>query len=536
MILVLVGLVGLGAGLALIRALRDDGGRAVVGRFATAWERGDYPAMHRLLSPGQRRRVSLSELTAAYQRAAATATTAALRPGRPVRRDGVWRLPVRTRTRLFGSLAGDVDLTVDSGDDEPGLRWSPDLAFPGLRPGERLARRAQAPRRAALLARNGRLLSGGEGDQTELGSALGMTGEVGPAKGARRRDLVRAGFPANAPVGLSGLQSGLDARLRGRPGGTLLAGRRVLARATPVRAPAVRTTLDPGLQRAAQGALSDRFGGVAAIDPRNGEVLALAGIAADGLQPPGSTFKIMTVTAALEAGQVRLSSRFPVQTGANVGGRFLANAHDEACGGDLTESFSKSCNSVFAPMGVKLGARKLVAVAERFGFNQPPEIRGVRSDRIPRPADMEGPADVGASAIGQGRVEATALGMARVAGVIANDGTRARLTLVMGEPPGPVRVTSPRVAGQVRGMMIETVNGAGGTGTAAAIQGLRVAGKTGTAELGGEQPNDAWFAAFAPGDQPRLAVGVLVVNGGFGGETAAPIAREVLAAGLDRDE
>ena len=95
-----------------------------------------------------------------------------------------------------------------------------------------------------------------------------------------------------------------------------------------------------------------------------------------------------------------------------------------------------------------------------------------------------------------------------------------------------VRATTPQVASLVRGLMLAVVNGEGATGNSAAIQGQHVAGKTGTAELGGDQPNDAWFVAFAPAQAPKLAVGVLVVNGGFGGETAAPIARQVLLAGL----
>ena len=97
-----------------------------------------------------------------------------------------------------------------------------------------------------------------------------------------------------------------------------------------------------------------------------------------------------------------------------------------------------------------------------------------------------------------------------------------------------MRVTTPRVAALVKRLMLAVVNGSGATGTAAAISGVQVAGKTGTAELGGGQPNDAWFVAFAPAGAPKLAVGVLVVHGGFGGDTAAPIAHDVLTAGLGR--
>ena len=106
--------------------------------------------------------------------------------------------------------------------------------------------------------------------------------------------------------------------------------------------------------------------------------------------------------------------------------------------------------------------------------------------------------------------------------------------MLHGGRPRLTRITSPRVAALVKRLMLAVVNGAGATGTAAAIPGVAVAGKTGTAELGGDQPNDAWFVAFAPADRPRVAVGVLVVHGGFGGDTAAPIAHDVVAAALGR--
>ncbi|MFL5820473.1 MAG: penicillin-binding transpeptidase domain-containing protein [Solirubrobacteraceae bacterium] len=522
--------VGIGAGLALLH-FRSDNGRAVAESFARAWHRGDYSAMYALVDPTQRRSLPRPAFNAAYRRAATTATATRVATGRLRQAGDDWILPVRVRTRAFGVVAGTVRLSTTTG-EQRWVHWSPTLTFPGLTAGATLSRHTRPPRRAPLLARDGRPLTDADGLPTQLGTATGFTGDLGRAKGAQRRALVAAGFPADTAVGVSGLQQALDDRLRGLPGGTLLAAGRVLARSTPVPAAPIRTSLDPRIQRAAQDALGGQFGGVAALEPGTGEVLALAGIAQDGAQPPGSTFKIMTVTAALESGLVTLRSKFPVKTGADVGGRFLANAHDEACGGDLTESFSKSCNSVFAPLGVKLGARRLVDVAQRFGFNQPPAIPGAKPDVIPSAGDMTDPAEVGASAIGQGRVLATALGMARVGSVIANGGLRPRLTLLHGERPRLVRATSPKVAGLVRQLMLSVVNGEGATGNSAAISGQKVAGKTGTAELGGNQPNDAWFVAFAPAPAPKLVVGVLVVNGGFGGETAAPIARQVLLAGL----
>jgi cell division protein FtsI/penicillin-binding protein 2 len=144
---------------------------------------------------------------------------------------------------------------------------------------------------------------------------------------------------------------------------------------------------------------------------------------------------------------------------------------------------------------------------------------------------------VGASAIGQDRDLATPLTMASVGATIAAGGVRARPRLVRGKAPVRRRVVRRRVARQVRDMMLEVVRS--GTGTAAALPGVDVAGKTGTAELvptadGPSDPanTDAWFVAFAPGSAPRVAVAVMLVGAGQGGTSAAPIAREVLAAAL----
>jgi penicillin-binding protein A len=141
---------------------------------------------------------------------------------------------------------------------------------------------------------------------------------------------------------------------------------------------------------------------------------------------------------------------------------------------------------------------------------------------------------VGASAIGQDRDLATPLGMAIVGATIGERGRRARPRIVRSEPVVRHRAVSARVAAQVRDMMIGVVRS--GTGTAAAIPGVEVAGKTGTAELRPNSTNpkdaDAWFVAFAPARDPKVAVAVMLVGAGFGGKAAAPIARRVLQAGL----
>jgi cell division protein FtsI/penicillin-binding protein 2 len=330
----------------------------------------------------------------------------------------------------------------------------------------------------------------------------------------------------------------------------------VLAARRPVRGKPVHTTIDPVLQRAAVAALGGQYGGVAVLDARKGSVLALAGIAFSAPQPPGSTFKVITTTAALEAGVVELTDQFPVQTSVAIGGREVANAHDEACGGSFVEAFAQSCNSVFAPLGPKIGSERLVQSAERFGFNSPPDlfnqaaIRAVKAPQSTIPASIPSELELGVSAIGQGQVLATPLQMASVAQTIADGGSRSPTRIVSdrGLAPAaePVRVTSEQVATSVRDLMIQVVKS--GTGTAAALPGVQVAGKTGTAELGPkplepgkeatpgaapEQEVDAWFIAFAPAEDPKLAAAAMVVNAdGDGGAVAAPIVRQALAAGL----
>jgi cell division protein FtsI/penicillin-binding protein 2 len=372
------------------------------------------------------------------------------------------------------------------------------------------------------------------------------------ADAAERMALYGRGFPASWPVGRTGLERAFEPDLAGRPGGELLAGGRVIARARPRASSPVRTTIDSRVQAAAVTALAGRFGGIAALDARTGEVRALSGVAFSAPQPPGSTFKIVTTTAALEAHAVKTTTPFPVSTRALIDGVALENANGESCGGTFRDSFAHSCNSVFAPLGVKVGARRLAATAERYGFNEPPSILGEAPSTLPGASEIRSPLDVGSTAIGQGRVLATPLELASIAQAVAAHGVRTTPTLHPGARAARKRVTSPRVAGIVRDLMVDVVGY--GTGTAAAIPGVKVAGKTGTAELedtrgpkapqqqqkqgvqGNAPPSntDAWFAAFAPAERPLIAVGVMFVRAGAGGATAAPAARVVLAAALGK--
>lgn len=516
--------------------------------FAAAWERGDYAAMHRLLAPDTQARVTREELAAAYRDAAMTATASSVSADDPEVDGDIARLPISVRTRIFGTVNGTVELPVA---EDGSVDWQPHHVFPGLRPGASLDRRTEAPQRAQIVSADGKVLA--EGPAEARTSALGdvassIAGSMEPpSEQADRDELYARGFPEDTPVGTSGLERVFERRLAGKPGGELLAGSRVLARGEPRPGRAVRTTIDTRVQEAANLALAGRLGGVAALDPRSGEILGLAGIAFSAPQPPGSTFKVVTATAALEARKVKLSDEFPVETAAIIDGVELENANGESCGGDFANSFAHSCNSVFAPLGVEVGARKLVEVAERFGWNEDPGIPGAVESTIPPASEIVSELEVGSTAIGQFRTLATTLQMASVAQTIANRGIRVPPTLEprAGAAAG-IRVTTPAIARKLERLMLGVVEF--GTGTLAHVDGVEVAGKTGTAELGdtrGDDPEaelrdgdptntDAWFTAYAPAGKPRIAVAVMLVRNGAGGATAAPAAQGVLVAGLKR--
>ncbi|HYN52850.1 MAG TPA: penicillin-binding transpeptidase domain-containing protein [Thermoleophilaceae bacterium] len=536
-------MVSLGAGLAF-GAATPSAAQRTAGDFGEAWSRGDYRAMHGLLDDPSRRAHPLPAFRRAYRQAAATATATGVSAADPAgERNGAVVVPVEVRTRVFGPVRTDLLLPV-SGER---VIWGPLLAFPGLRRGEGLSRRSEPPVRGTLLSRDDKILAKGppESRTSPLEAIAGsIAGSLSPEETAEEREALYArGFPRDWPVGQTGLEQAFEDRLAGRPGGELLAGDRVLAKARPRQARPVRTTIDTRLQESSVTALAGRFGGIAALDPRNGEIRALAGIAFSAPQPPGSTFKIVTATAALEQGIVKPRDDFPVESAAIVDGVELENANGEVCGGTFRETFAHSCNSVFGPLGVEIGSEALVEAAERFGWNAPPTVPGEVPSSIPPATEIVSPLEVASTAIGQFRTLATPLILASVAQTIAARGVRRVPTLTLGERTRTVRVTTPEVARTVGSMMVEVVEY--GTGTAAALPGVEVAGKTGTAELedtrdpetGETAPSDpsntdAWFTAYAPAKKPQIVVAVMLVRAGAGGATAAPAARLVLEAAL----
>ncbi|GAC1427867.1 MAG: penicillin-binding transpeptidase domain-containing protein [Chloroflexota bacterium] len=339
-------------------------------------------------------------------------------------------------------------------------------------------------------------------------------------------------------------------------------------------------TIDARIQSIAARALGGGRGVAIVADPRSGEILALVsspGIDPDqidlpgywesivgssdglllnraiqGLYPPGSTFKIVTLAAALQSGAYSLQSVFAGQQATGplvVEGYFLPASINNLPYGTtsvtLQEALQYSDNIVFANVGLKLGGARLLTYAGRFGFGHaiPFDLPVARSSVTPDPASF-GPLRVASSAFGQGRVLVTPLQMLLVTEAIATRGTLMRPYVVQSitAPDGetlkamqPAAVTWGQAAvdaahaAQVATAMQAVV--AHGSGYAARIPGVPVAGKTGTAEVGNLRPH-AWFTAFAPADNPRLAVVVLKENAGEGAYVAAPIAHQILTGAL----
>jgi len=342
---------------------------------------------------------------------------------------------------------------------------------------------------------------------------------------------------------------------------------------------ALRTTLDADAQRLAFEALGEQRGAVVALEPETGRVRVMASNpsfdpdslrrdgafaqlrraegspllnrATVGRYPPGSTFKVVTAVAAIDSGRFTKDSTLDGSSPKTISGAPLNNFGNADYGViPLTFALTKSVNTVWAQVGVDVGGGTMQRYMERFGFydrvavDLPSADRGrsgvYKRDGLKKMTDDS--VDVGRVAIGQGDLLASPLQMAMVASAVANDGRLMRPTLServvdrVGrtverfEPDELSRVMKPETAREVGDMMASVVRE--GTGTAAALAGFPVAGKTGTAELNIEQGiNQPWFIGFAPRDNPRIAVAVSIENSpGTGGEVAAPIAKRVMEA------
>ena len=355
------------------------------------------------LSDSAQAQYSAAELAAAYRGAQQVATATAIDPGdadgpKSVNGTDVVDVHVGVRTRLFGKVDGVLRLPFDGGK----VAWAPYLTFPNLQPGEQVGRRLELGRRAPIMAKHHIALATGpvDGRSHPLGSdAIDVAGETGAADPEQQAKLQQAGYPTNESTGISGLELAFNPRLSGTPSGELLAVKasspqldvprstqgRVLATAHGTPGQPVRTTIDPRIQTITVNALGGQSGGAVVLNARNGDVLGLAGSAYSSPQPPGSTFKVITTTAALEGHDVKLTDNFPVLTEINPdpqnGARVVHNAHDEACGGTFVQAFAKSCNTVFAPLGVKVGAERLVQTAEQLRLEREADPLQRRRDR-----------------------------------------------------------------------------------------------------------------------------------------------------------
>jgi len=322
------------------------------------------------------------------------------------------------------------------------------------------------------------------------------------------------------------------------------------------------TTLDPKAQKVAFDALNGRKGAVVAMDVKTGAVRVLAGnppfdpakpaknqfiTATQGLYPPGSTFKTVTATAALDSGKYEPGSKVSGKNGKIISGTPLKNFGGEDFGDvDLTFALTHSINTVWAEVGVKLGKSTMADYMERFGFGAKPPMDFPSDQMSISGSSRKGKVisetsrfvDVGRTAIGQALLLVTPLQMATVAQTIGNGGVRMEPRLVekVVDPDGRTtdtplpkeaeRVMSPETASKLTAMMKQVVKE--GTGTAAALEGVEVAGKTGTAEIDiNAGINDLWFIGFTP----KVAVAVVLDHlQGQGGTVAAPVAKQVLQA------
>jgi penicillin-binding protein A len=336
----------------------------------------------------------------------------------------------------------------------------------------------------------------------------------------------------------------------------------------------VYTTLDPTAQRVAQQQLAGQAGSVVALDPRTGAVKVMVALpdyddnnpdakgpnistfnrATQSGYPPGSTFKVVTATAAIDSGQYTSNSTVNGNSPVTISGVPLSNDSNQSFGDiDLTTALPFSVNTVWAQVAEHLGRATMTKYMQRFGFYSKPPLdyppdqlsasnpwsSGAHPHRYP-PASRN--VDIGRVGIGQGGLQVTPLQMAMVAAAVANGGKlmaphltdrvvdQDGRTVQTIKPAAYNQVMKPSTAQQVAQMMKRVVEE--GTGTPAQLGGIDVAGKTGTAQIGvvGSNLTQPWFIGFAPVQNPKVAIAVTVEQsqGGFGGTVAAPIAKTVI--------
>ena len=427
----------------------------------------------------------------------------------------------------------------------------------------RLIEQQQVPR-GLILARDGTVLAKSEPRGKGLQRTFTRTYPTGPLFS----HTVGYSFVS---VGQAGLEQSRNDDLTGQQSefGTLFS--ELQGRAQEGKD--VTTTLDPEAQRIAQRALGGQNGSVVAIEPQTGRVRVMVSIpefdaneisrtgkiasfnrATQSSYPPGSTFKVVTAAAALDSGKFNPDSVVDGSSPRTISGAPLMNSGGADFGPiTLTEALTNSVNTVWAQVGEQIGPGTLLKYMNRFGFNSDPKLdfpddqmlaSGVRNSKG-NLVRRDGGFDIGRVSIGQGgeegQIQVTPLQMALVASAVGNKGKLMRPRLIEKvvdkdgrvtdriEPEEQEQVISEESAAELAGMMNNVVQE--GTGTAAALTGIDVAGKTGTAEVDNATSNQAWFIAFAPVENPKMAIAVTVERtSGQGGTVAAPIAKQVLEA------
>ena len=386
--------------------------------------------------------------------------------------------------------------------------------------------------------------------------------------------------------GATGLESAMNSYLTGQNSAQFFEQISALFSGNPVTGASVELTIDPAAQKAAWDALGNLTGAVVALDPKTGNILALvskpgfdanllavhSGVestnsynkllnakteplknrATTELFAPGSVFKILVATAAIESGKYTAESKLPNPVKFKLPGTntFVQNSGEGKCGGKATVSIADalrfSCNVPMAQLGILLGEDVIRAQAEKFGFGKKLSVPlSITPSVYPEGMDE---AQLGLSAFGQFDDRMTVMQVAMMSAAVANNGLLMKPNLIENvlssnlaalNTPSPSQLgqtMSPETAASVRDMMVGAV--ARGVSSNASIKGISVAGKTGTAQNGDGEPYTLWFTGFAPADNPQVAVAVVVANGGGIGQAgrgntlAAPIAKKVMEAVL----
>jgi hypothetical protein len=505
--------------------------------YLLGWQRGSYAAMEQVSvnvpRPGLAGPVRQAEAELGVRRIRLAAG--------PVTTDGGSARARFTATAELGSghtwtYTGQLQLVQRN--RRWWVNWSPAAIYPGLRAGERFVLSPAWPARAPVLAADGTMLSSDQAIH-ESGSISLLTGSVVTATAAQARAL-GAPWRAGDLIGQGGIEQANQDQLAGRPSLTIrIEGPGNRLDATAARFPAapgrpVTTSIDMRVQRAASAAVSAAATrkpvDLVAIQPSTGKVLAVVerpggfNRALEGEFPPGSTFKVVTASALARTG-LRTTSAVQCPSQVTIGGRTFHNDNNEHLGTtSLQTAFAVSCNSTFAMLASqRLGGTALASMAATLGFNAHPAL-GIPAI-LGQFTTPHQPVDLAADAFGQGTDLVSPLSQAAVAAAI-DDGTWRPPQLVTS--PAPAQAARPRPLGPailntLRPMMRAVVTG----GTAAGV-GFPpgVYGKTGTAEYGtGPHPlSHGWFIGYR-GD---LAFAVLVEGGGFGANSAGPIANAFL--------